>query len=156
MGTSARDAVDIANDPRFLTAVVPSGNIIGTAREIGRFFELLLRGGELDGVRVFASESIDRAKEQQSIHRLDRTILLPIRYGSGFMLGADQLSFFGAHTAQAFGHLGFARVLAWADPERDISVAFLNSGNPILTPEMFLWVGIMRRIARLVPRDAAC
>ena len=42
---------------------------------------------------------------------------------------------------------------AWADPERDISVAFMNNGKPLMTPEMVFWLRIMRVIALQIPRD---
>jgi len=43
-----------SNDRRFLTGVVPSGNVVTTANEFSRFLELLLDGGELDGVRIWS------------------------------------------------------------------------------------------------------
>src|SRR5262249_48774998 len=46
-GVGIREACEMSNDQRFLTAIVPSGNIIGTAEEASRFFELLLQGGAL-------------------------------------------------------------------------------------------------------------
>jgi CubicO group peptidase (beta-lactamase class C family) len=153
LGLGMEALVDIANDPRFLTGVVPSGNVIGTPSEVGLFFELLLRRGSLGGVRVFDEGTVHRAIAADAHRELDRIIMLPIRYGSGFMLGGDYLSFYGPHTPAAFGHLGFTNVLAWADPERDISVAFMNNGKPFVTPELVLWLDIMRVIAARIPRS---
>jgi CubicO group peptidase (beta-lactamase class C family) len=154
LGLSLQEVVQMANDERFLTGVVPSGNIIGTANEISRFFELLVRGGELDGVRVFDRRTVVRAVIEQSYHEMDRIIMLPVRYGVGFMLGSEKLSFYGPDTPRAFGHIGFTNVIAWADPERDISVAIMNNGKPLVTPGVLLWLEIMRVIARSVPRDS--
>jgi len=153
IGLDIQQAVALANDPRFLTSVVPSGNIIATSDEVGRFFELLLRLGELDGVRVFPSRTIRRAVAEHRSPQLDGVIVLPVRYGLGMMLGGERASFFGSHTPRAFGHLGFTNVLGWADPERDISVAFLNNGKPFVTPELVAWMRVMRVIASVVPRD---
>lgn len=153
LGVPVQEVVRISNEPDFLTAVVPSANIIGTPHEIGRYFECLLQGGSLDGTKVFEPRTIRRAVAEQSYHELDDVIKLPIRYGMGFMLGADHLSFYGPDTPRAFGHLGFSNVMAWADPDRELSVAFLNTGKPILTPEVALWLRIMRVIARRVPAD---
>jgi CubicO group peptidase (beta-lactamase class C family) len=83
----------------------------------------------------------------------DRIIKLPIRYGLGFMLGGRKVSFYGDNTPQAFGHLGFTNVLAWADPERAISVALMNNGKPFVTPELLAWLRIPRVISRCIPRD---
>jgi CubicO group peptidase (beta-lactamase class C family) len=155
LGGDLPDLVRLTNDPRFLTGVVPGGNVIGTASEFGRFFELLLRGGTLDGARICEPQTIARAVEPQHPTEIDGTIKLPVRYGLGFMLGGPLVSFFGPTTPDAFGHLGFTNVLAWADPERDISVAFMNSGKPLLSPRLLLWLDVMRVIARRVPRVRA-
>ena len=69
------------------------------------------------------------------------------------MLGGDLLSIFGPRTPQAFGHLGFTNVLAYADPERDISVAFLNNGKPLIAAELILWMRVMWTIGARIPRD---
>jgi len=154
LGLSLQEVVAMANDERFLTGIIPSGNVIGTANEICRFFELLIRGGELDGVRVFDRRTVVRAVIEQSFHEMDRIMMLPVRYGVGFMLGSRTLSFYGPDTPRAFGHLGFTNVIAWADPERDISVAIMNNGKPLVTPGVLLWLNIMRVIARRIPRDS--
>jgi len=154
MGVTFPEAVELANDARFLNGVVPSGNLIATASDVGRFFEMLLRGGRLDGVRLFDPGTIRRATAPANGFELDDVIRLPIRYSPGFMLGGQVLSFYGQGTSRAFGHLGFSNVLAWADPERDISVAFLSNGKPFLTPEVLAWLNVMRTISGRIPRDA--
>lgn len=154
LGVDIRDAVDLTNDERYALGVVPAGNIIATADECARFFELLLRGGELNGVRVFARRTVHRAVAETSFRELDTTLMLPIRYGMGFMLGRERLSLYGPHTPKAFGHLGFTNVVLWADPERDLSVALLNSGKPFVTPRAWKWLRIMRVIADRIPRVA--
>jgi CubicO group peptidase (beta-lactamase class C family) len=108
----------------------------------------------LDGVRIFDRLTVVRAVLEQSYHEMDRVIMLPIRYGVGFMLGSESLSFYGPNTPKAFGHIGFTNVVAWADPERDLSVAIMNNGKPLITPGVLLWLNIMRVIAQRVPRDA--
>ena len=85
---------------------------------------------------------------------LDRSMNAPVRYTPGFMHGEKRWSLFGFNTPQAFGHLGFINILCWADPERDISVAFLNTGKS-LAPEGFLGFGnVSRMISQVIPRDA--
>jgi CubicO group peptidase (beta-lactamase class C family) len=153
IGLELQEAIPLANDPRFLTGVVPSGNVIASSNEVGRFFELLLRQGTLDGVRIFAPRTVTRAVAEHRAFRLDGVIKLPVRYGLGFMLGGDTVSFYGPGTPRAFGHLGFTNVLAWADPERDISVALMNTGKPLITPELVIWMRIMWTIAARIPRD---
>jgi CubicO group peptidase (beta-lactamase class C family) len=133
IGLSAREATELSNDPRFLTAIVPSGNVIGTAEEASRFFQLLLDEGELEGQRVFDRRTVRRAVAEQSHLEIDSFLGLPVR-------------------EHAFGHIGFTTVVAWADPDRDLAVALLTSGKPVITPGQVRWLQIARAISRCCPR----
>ena len=101
LGLGVREATEVSNDPRFLTAIVPSGNVIGTANEASRFFQLLLGEGELDGVRVFEQRTVRRAVREQSYLEIDSFLGMPVRYGMGFMLGSDHFSPYGPSHAGA-------------------------------------------------------
>jgi CubicO group peptidase (beta-lactamase class C family) len=152
LGVSLRRATEISNDPRFLTAIVPSGNVIGTAEEASRFFELLLRGGTLGDVRIFEPRTIRRAVAEQSWLEVDSFLGLPIRYGTGFMLGTPFVSLYGRRSSHAFGHVGFTNVVAWADPDRDTSVGLMTSGKPFITPGQLRWLGAIDAISHACRR----
>jgi CubicO group peptidase (beta-lactamase class C family) len=155
LGASVDGVVRIGNDPRFLTGIVPAANVVTTANELSRFFELLRRGGELDGVRVLEPRTLRRALTEQSYREIDFTLGFPTRYSLGFMLGAELLSLYGPDTEQAFGHLGFTNIIGWADPERALSGALITSGKPVVYPELpDLWA-IMRGIGRAAPKVSA-
>ena len=147
------EAVRVSNDPRFLTSVVPAGNIISTANEASRFMQLLLDGGTLDGVRVFDTATIQRAIAEQTYFEIDLTLGVPIRYSMGFMLGGRLASLYGLRTQRAFGHVGFTNVFVYADPSRDIAVSLMTTGKPALSPGLARTFMIMQTIAHRVPRD---
>jgi CubicO group peptidase (beta-lactamase class C family) len=152
LGVPIDEIVEVSNDPRFLTAVVPAANVITTADELSRIFELMRAGGELDGVRIFDPSTIRRAITEHSYLELDLSLGFPLRYSLGFMLGARWLSLYGPDTEMAFGHLGFTNMLGWADPERAISGALLTSGKPILYAELTdLWA-VLRVIGAQAPK----
>lgn len=153
LGASMRELVDLSNDPRFRTAIIPSANIIATPEEICRFFETLLCGGSYEDVRVFEQRTVARATLQQTTGQMDRVLMLPVPFSMGFMLGNKTIGFYGPRTGKAYGHLGFTNVLAWADPERDLSVSFMNTGKPLLAARMVAWFNVMRVISGRVPRD---
>ena len=153
LGLSFRDLVTLSNDPRFLTHVIPSGNIVATANELSRFYQLLLNGGELDGVRIFERRTIQRATAEQSYLEIDFSIGLPFRYSMGFMLGAKRISLYGPDTQYAFGHLGFTNIVSWADPERQVAAALMTSGKPLLYPQIVYAIDIMRQIGLACPKD---
>jgi CubicO group peptidase (beta-lactamase class C family) len=152
LGVHPDEITRMSNDPRFLTAVMPAANGVSTAHELGRFFELLRQGGELDGVRVIEPRTIRRALTEQSYLEVDYSLGFPTRFSYGFMLGAKILSLYGPYTERAFGHLGFVNILGWADPERAISVGLITSGKPTLYPELPQFWGIGWRIGSEAPK----
>jgi CubicO group peptidase (beta-lactamase class C family) len=155
LGTSLAHAIELSNDPRYLTGIVPSANVVTTAEDLSAFFQCLLDGGELGGVRVFDPRTVRHATAEQNHWELDFTLGMPIRYGLGFMLGGAPASLFGLDNQQAFGHLGLSNVIAWADPSRDISVALLNSGKPIISTHVVRIMELMVAISRGMPKTPA-
>ncbi len=149
LGLGPREATRMSNDERYLTGIVPSGNIIGTAEEASRFFQMLLQEGELGGVRVFDRRTVRRAVREQSYLEMDWFLGMPVRYGMGFILGADHFTPYGPHTPAAFGHVGFTNVIAWADPARELSVGLMTSGKPFITPGQLAWLNVARTISRV-------
>ncbi len=138
LGVPVDQVIEFAHDPRFLAGILPAANVVSNARDLATFFECLRCEGQLDGTRVFEARTVRRATAERSYFELDLTLGIPLRYGLGFMLGSKWLSLFGPDTAHAFGHLGFTNVVAWADPERELSAALVTSGKP------FLDIGIVR------------
>jgi len=153
LGVAHEDAVRLSNDPRFLVGIVPAGNVVTTADELSRFYQVLLNGGELDGVRVFEPRTVRRATVEQSYLEFDLTLGLPVRYGMGFMLGGRWLSFYGPDTEHAFGHLGFTNIVSWADPARQIAAALITSGKPLVYPQIYYAYDILRQIGSAVKRS---
>jgi CubicO group peptidase (beta-lactamase class C family) len=152
LGQPIDKAVETSNDPRFLTSVVPSANVVTSANELSRFFEIFRAGGELDGVRIMRPETIRRALTEQSRLEIDLSLGFPTRFSYGLMLGARVLSIYGLDTDEAFGHLGLINIIAWADPERGISGGLITSGKAILYPELPRFYGVMQTIASEIPK----
>jgi CubicO group peptidase (beta-lactamase class C family) len=150
LGVSVEGVIRIANDPRFLTGIVPAGNVVSTANELSRFMDLLRAGGTLDGVTVLEPRTVRSALRERSYHEIDRTLGFPLRHSSGFMLGAKVLGLYGPDTDEAFGHLGFTNVMTWADPRRELAVGLITSGKPVLGPHL----GSVYRFTREVARAA--
>lgn len=146
LGLPMERVVALSNDPRFLTAVVPAGNVVSTANELSRFYQLLLDGGTLDGVHIFEPRTIRRAISEHSYLEFDLTLVLPLRYGMGFMLGGKYLSLYGPDTPNAFGHLGFTNIISWADPDRQVTGTLMTSGKPVVYPELYYLHDIMWQI----------
>jgi len=159
LGVPMDRAIALTNDARFLTALVPAGNVVSTANELSRFYQLLLNGGTLDGVEIFEPRTIRRATQEHSYLEFDLTLVLPLRYGMGFMLGGKYLSLYGPGTANAFGHLGFTNIISWADPDRQVSGTLMTSGKPLVYTELYFLHDLMWQIGTVCtktrPRRAA-
>ena len=152
LGVAPDEVVEKSNDPRFLTGIIPAGNVVTSADELSLFFELMRAGGELNGVRVFEPRTLRRAVTEQSYMEIDFTLGFPQRYSLGLMLGAKRVTLWGPDTELAFGHLGYTNVLGWADPERGISAALLTSGKPLLYAELFDVWNLTRKIGAECPK----
>jgi len=153
LGVDFKQATELSNDPRFLTAIVPAANTIATARELSSWYQMLLKGGELGGVRIYEPRTVRRATSEQSYLEFDLTLGVPLRYGMGFILGGKWFSLYGVDTQYAFGHLGFTNVIGWADPERQIAGALMTSGKPLLYPEIIYAFDFFRQINNACPKE---
>lgn len=121
----------ISNTSGFMNASIPAGNIYATADEVSRFYQMMLDGGQFNGKQLFEAETIKVAIQPAGPITIDQTLLIPIRFSTGFMLGESVFSLFGIKAQKAYGHLGLINIVTWADPARDISVAFLNTGKSL-------------------------
>ncbi|MDO8331671.1 MAG: serine hydrolase domain-containing protein [Fluviicoccus sp.] len=153
LGVEEGEITTAINSAGGLSAIIPAANIYATAEEACRFYQMLLDGGRWNGKQIFKPETIAAAIKPGKL-MLDRSMNAPVRYTPGFMHGEKLWSLFGFNTPKAVGHLGFINILCWEDPERDISVAFLNTGKS-LAPEGFIgFANVSRMISQVIPRDA--
>ncbi len=132
LGLDYMDVMELTNTDEFKQAVLPAGNIYSTAEEAGRFYQMLLDYGEYNGKRIMSPLTVHRAIQEAGKAEVDASLKVPMRYSPGFMLGGSPAGIYGKDSHYAYGHLGLSNVFCWADPQRDISVAILNSGKPVL------------------------
>jgi CubicO group peptidase (beta-lactamase class C family) len=112
-------------------AVIPAAGVSATARDLARFYQALLRGGELGGVRVLQAATVQDARRLSSDGETDRFLQLPMRWSQGFQLGGSgpgqPTSPMGRLSSPlTFGHNGSNCCIAWADPGRQLVVAYLT------------------------------
>lgn len=151
LGGGLQLAVDVTNDPRFMDTICPAGNIYTSAEQAGRFFEMLLSGGTYQGTRIFSEQTVFRSTLATSGVTLDRSLLAPMRYALGPMLGSNPVGLFGPMTSQAFGHLGFSNIFCWADPARDISVSILTTGKSVVGTHLPALANVLYQISTQCP-----
>jgi CubicO group peptidase (beta-lactamase class C family) len=152
IGGTVHEVIPYTNTPLFLTTVIPSSNTVSTANELSRFAEIWRRGGELDGVRVMQPETLRGAVQECRRLRPDfATGLVPLRWGTGFMLGSTKYGPFGRNAPDAFGHLGLVNIAVWADPARNLAAAVISSGKPGRDPEAGRYGTLLNTITATIP-----
>ncbi|MBB5911870.1 CubicO group peptidase (beta-lactamase class C family) [Nocardia transvalensis] len=116
------DPADPDFDSRAVQAAeIPSSNGIGTARGLARLYAALI--GEVDGIRLLTEETVAAAAREQA-NGIDRVLLLPNRYASGYMLPTETFPMSGP---SAFGHPGRGGSLAFGDPRRGIAFGYVTN-----------------------------
>jgi CubicO group peptidase (beta-lactamase class C family) len=112
---------------------------IGTARALGKFYQMLASGGSMEGHTFFTSETLSWMTTLLT-NGDDRVLLMETAFSAGFMqdpIGADgrkSRSIFGS-SHRAFGHPGAGGSHAFADPERGWSFAYvMNQMEPGVLP----------------------
>jgi CubicO group peptidase (beta-lactamase class C family) len=133
------------NSPEVRGAAIPSLNGCFTARSLARMYAVLAGGGILGRIRLLSGETLRRATEIQSMG-FDR--VLPGRLQ--WRLGYHRALAAGSSMLGAFGHYGFGGSGAFADPRRNLAVAF-TVNDQITNP-----AGLLRilRIAAAAARSA--
>ena len=156
IGGTTHKIIPFTNSPQFLTSVVPSSSTVSTADELSRFAEIWRRGGELDGVRIMSAETLRRGDGGAPQAAPDvATGLVPLRWGTGFMLGSKRFGPFGLDAPAAFGHTGLVNIAVWADPERELAVGIVSSGKPGGHREAKRYPAVLDAITAEFPRVSA-
>lgn len=148
LSVSWGEVVRISNDPRFLRAIIPAANLVATADEMSQFFQMLLNDGELDGVRIFKPLTVRRAVVPSDIMKFDGTMIVPMKYSAGLMLGASPIGLWGPYSERAFGHVGFINILCWADPDRHIAASLQTTGKCLIGTHLVTLARLLMTIGR--------
>jgi len=155
-GGTLQKIIPFSNTPQYLTSVLPSSNTVSTADELSRFAEILRRDGELDGVRVLRPVTLRNATAECRRLRPDVAVgLMPLRWGTGFMLGSKRFGPFGRNAPAAFGNTGLTNIAVWADPERGLAAGVISSGKPGRHREANRYPALLDRITAEIPRGTA-
>lgn len=152
LGTGMKELNATVNNPRFQEAIIPAGNLAGSANEASAFFQMMLDGGKWGRRRVCKESTVARAVQEFGNRSMDQTLMMPMRYSAGLMLGDEPFGVWGPNSHSAFGHLGLINKFCWADPEREMSATLLTSGLPLITHHVVPLVNTLRAIGNSVPR----
>jgi CubicO group peptidase (beta-lactamase class C family) len=126
--------------PRFLSG---GGGLVSTAADYLRFCQMLLNGGELDGVRILGRKTIEfmtmnhlpggKSLRDLNIGPFTQIATAGNGFGLGFSvhLGSDKSQVIGSPGEYAWG--GAASTVFWIDPKEELIVIFLTQFMPNAT-----------------------
>ena len=117
--------VSAMNSPENRALAFVSFGGIGSATSLAKFYAMLGNGGSLGARRFFSSETLQRMTDTLT-SRLDCVFGIPTAFSAGFMkdpLDASRRIF--GPSRLAFGHPGAGGSHAFADPENNLSFAYV-------------------------------
>lgn len=120
------------NSSEGLARCRPGGSARGPVRELGRFYEALLKGGQ----GVLRPETVALMTSRQRAGILDETFQYKVDWGLGFIINSNRDGFqmpysYGAHASpETFGHSGNQISCGFADPKNKLVVAWVCNGMP--------------------------
>ena len=109
------------------TSFSGGAGLLSTASDYARFLQMLLNGGQLDGVRILSPTTVRLMTED---HLGD----ISFRPGEGFGLGFSVVTDLGARGTSGsrgeFGWGGAYHSTYWADPQERLAVVYLTQLRP--------------------------
>ena len=117
--------VSAMNSPENRARAFVSFGGIGSAASLAKFYAMLANGGALGAQRFFSSETLARMTNTLA-SGLDRVFGITTAFSAGFMKDPNETSrrIFGP-SRLAFGHPGAGGSHAFADPENNLSFAYV-------------------------------
>lgn len=111
-------------------AEVGSANGMANARALAGLYAPFANGGTLDGRRYVGPDTLTRMARVSAATSDDATLMIPARFGLGFMKSTDNRRLPGVvnssllMTEAAFGHVGAGGSIGFADPECRLSFGY--------------------------------
>lgn len=107
---------------------IPGGGGRGPMNQMGRLYEALLNGGELDGARILTPQTVEAMTARHRSGMFDETFKAAIDWGLGFILAIGS---YGAYSSwRSFGHGGARSSIVFCDPQERLVFASVHNGMP--------------------------
>lgn len=135
----------VVHDPtaRNMGGVAGHAGVFSTASDLARFAQMILNGGELDGVRIVSAATIQKFTEPQTPP--DQPILRGLGWDIDSPYSGNRGELF---PIGSFGHTGFTGTSLWIDPHTQTYVILLaNSVHPTGHPSLTALRGKVATIA---------
>ena len=135
----------VVHDPtaRNMGGVAGHAGLFSTADDLARFAQMMIDGGELNGVRLFSPLTVRKFTEPQTPP--DQPILRGLGWDIDSPYSGNRGELF---PIGSFGHTGFTGTSIWIDPStRTYVILLANSVHPDLRPAI---TGLRSKVATIV------
>ena len=106
------------------------GGLVSTAADYLRFCQMLLNGGELDGVRVLSPKSVQLMSADHTGHLVNDLGGLGYGFGLGFAVALDPGIIGELSSAGEYNWGGAAGTSFWIDPQEELIGVFMVQSIP--------------------------
>ncbi len=102
----------------------PAGGLYSTARDLGRFYQMTLNGGILDGQRILSREALALMTRTQT-GEIKTGFVDGMSWGFGFQVVKEPLGVTAMLSPGTYGHGGAYATQSWADPKHDVVLVLM-------------------------------
>lgn len=129
------------NTPYWWNLGVPWGGMFSTVRDMARFCQMFLNGGELEGVRVLSPATVAAMTTDQTSanSNIPAAVRAQQAWGLGWRLMPTSTWFYSGNLLApgSYGHGGATGTVVWVDPVREV-VCTLFTNEPAVQSERLL------------------
>jgi len=124
------------------SAFLGGSGLVSTAADYHRFTQMLLRHGELEGVRILGARTVSYmtrnhlpggAELAEFGNPIGEQSEAGIGFGLGFSVVTDPAALRVSSSVGEYGWGGAASTLFWVDPEEELTVLFFTQLHPSTT-----------------------
>nr|WP_319822881.1 serine hydrolase [Psychrobacter sp. ENNN9_III] len=105
-----------------LQAVIPAANGVASAKALATIYAMLANGGKWQGQTLIDEATFEQLSTPQ-VTGMDAVMPAHMHW----RLGYHRLFSVCANTEAGFGHMGYNGSVAWCDPTRQLSFAFVHN-----------------------------
>jgi len=120
------------NTAAFRRAGAPASGGFATARAMAAFYQMLVQGGTLNGVRLLSPRLVAYVTRNFTEERIDSYMGMAMHRGLGPHVRGTTPTIRGLGalaSSSTFGHGGVGSSYCWGDPESGVSFAYLSNSR---------------------------
>jgi CubicO group peptidase (beta-lactamase class C family) len=103
---------------------IPAGGLVSSGPDLARFYRMMLRKGELDGIRILSEKAVTEMTQVQT-GSLKTGFVEGMGFGYGWAVVRQPQGVTAMLSPGSYGHGGAFGTQGWLDPQRDLFMILL-------------------------------